>query len=182
MKYPRIRTAQYPTVLAPNVAVEELDLGGGLYCRVSLTRSALDPRLVADGGGATETMQVVVKKAQQIDADGHLVARPDGLASGTRTTNETVDTSEIGDTKTWRPGWVRIPPGAGQVLAPGSLPEGCEILEALPKEGTAFGQQVYVEPTLYEWHPGLVAAMVDGKGDELVRILRNSDQLANTAF
>lgn len=181
MKYPRIRTPLYPTGLAVNVAVEEIDLGNGIYCRVSLTRSALDPRLVAEGGGTVETTQVVVKKAQQIDAQGNLVARPDGLASGTRTTSETVDTTEIGDTKTWRPGWVRVPPGAGATIAADSLPEGATALEALPETGEP-GQQVYVEPTLYLWHEGLVAAMVDGKGDELLRVLRNSDQLANTAF
>ena len=179
MTFSRITTPGRPAVLPPATAIEELALGGGLYCRVVITRGAVDPRTVADNQANVENLVTVTKKAVQIDANGDIVSRPDGLASGTRTTAETVDITSIGDTHGWRAGWVRATPEGN--WHPGNLPAGCVEVAALP-DAPSVGDLVYLDPHVRRYDAGLIAAMVDSKGDELLRILRNSAQLAGTEF
>lgn len=182
MKYARITTPNRPAA-PPMTAIEEIQLGPGLYCRVVVTRGIVDPRSLPEGRPQADLDNLVTltKKAVQIDVDGNLVSQPNGLASGTRTTYENVDTTSIGDTHTWRPGWVRLPPPAAINWHAGELPDGCVAAAAFP-EAPLIGDQVYIEPNVYRYDAGIIAAAVDAKGDELLRIIANSAQLAGTEF
>lgn len=181
MKYPRITSLNRPASMPPATAIEELDLGTGRYCRVVITRGGVDPRSVAEQQADLENLVMVTKKAVQIDAEGNIISQPNGLASATRTTTETVDITSIGDTHVWRPSWVRVPVPAGENWHAGNLPPGCTVVEALPASGVS-GERVYLDPTVYAWSDGLVAAMADAKGDELLRILASSAQLSGVEF
>lgn len=180
MKYQRINT---PNRLAPPpfTALEEVELAPGLFGRVVIVRGAADPRSLAENQAHVENLVSVTKKAVQIDADGNLVMQPNGLASGTRTTSETVDLTGIGDTHSWRAGWVRLVVPAGENWRPDNLPERCKVADALPDKAEA-GVRLYVDPSVYEWSDGLIASMVDSKADELLRVIQNSAQLAGVEF
>lgn len=181
MKYPRITTANRPGPLPPFTTCDALDLGNGIYCRVVITRGAADPRNVVDQQANAENLVTVTKKAVQIDIDGNIISQPNGLASATRTTTENVDLTGIGDSYSWRPAWVRVPVPTGENWNANNLPPDCTVVAALPASGVS-GARVYLDPTVYEWSDGLVAAMSDCKGDELLRIVVNSAQLAGVEF
>lgn len=180
MKYLRIETAGRPAPL-PNVAIEELDLGGGRYARVVITRAAVDVRSIDPRQAEPQNHVTITRKAVEIDAAGRICAQPNGLASATRTFQENVDTTAIGDTHTWRPGWVRRVPPVDVNWHADNLPEGCTVVDALPATGTS-GQCVYLDPVVYAWADGIISDAADAMGDELLRILRNSDQLAGVSF
>lgn len=123
-------------------------------------------------------------QAFEVDAAGNFVAIPNGPKAGepsrTSGTIHVISISGVGDTHTLQPGWVRVvgdySPTPNE--AQSGLPEGAQILEALPASG-GIGDHVYVAPTLYRWDVGMVESTMRAKAEELAGLIRNSTAIAN---
>jgi hypothetical protein len=117
---------------------------------------------------------VIEAQAFEIDANGVLVANPaTGAASRTPGTLHTISMSGVGDTHTLNPGWIRVV-GTHNPGQPNTLPEGTDIVTALPPTGTE-GQTVFFVDHLYRWDIGMVELVMRGKAQELGGLLFNAD-------
>lgn len=119
-------------------------------------------------------------QAFQVDENGAFVAAPNGAASRTAGTVHVIAVSEIGDTQTFVPGWVRVVGDYSETPSDNQngLPAECQVLDVLPVEGEV-GDLAYVNPTMYRWDKGLLIVIMEGKVKELMGMLRNAEAISN---
>lgn len=112
-------------------------------------------------------------QAFEIDANGAFVSGPNGAPSRTHATDHTITTSNLGDTHTLKPAWVREQRDANPTLA---AEQNVDIVTQLPATAE-IGDRVYKDPYFYMWVQGMIADNTDAKAAELFKLLANSAQL-----
>ena len=151
----------------PEKRAADYDIGDGKFARVLY---------IPQETGSDRN--VIEAQAFQVDADGKFVATATGYPSRTSGSKHTIQISALGDTSTLVAGWVRVvgdysttPEGAQR-----ALPENA-WLEERPKK-PAIGDHAYVDNTLYRYDGGMLESIMQGKAEELQRLLRSSEALA----
>ncbi len=132
-------------------------LADGLFCRIVLIPQESKPDRF-----------VIEAQAFEIDADGTLIAGPDGIASRTPGTSHTIARSALGDTCTIQPGWVRV---VGDYDA-GTVGDDFDLVTVVPAEKNTAGK-VYntVTGIAYRWDEGCLERIRQGKAKELQDLL-----------
>lgn len=152
----------------PDKRAADYDLGDGKYARVIYTPQE-----------SSSDRKVIEVQAFEVDGFGLFVATPNGHPSRTPGTKHTIQTSGLGDTSTLLEGWVRVV-GDYSATPEGNqkpLPTDIVIADALPSvPETEFA---YILGTLYRWDKGVLETIMQGKAEELQRLLRASNSLAD---
>lgn len=141
-------------------------LGGNKYCRVVLS-------VVAKRSDEIE----IEAQGFQVDGNGALLTAPSGAASRTPGTRHTIAVSGVAaGTHTIKPGWVRI---VGDYNAETFNPD-AERVTAKPTGEAVIDTMVYdtVAGVGYRYDMGELERMRQGKCDEMLAILNQSDALA----
>lgn len=120
-------------------------------------------------------------QAFQIDADGVLMSAPNGAASRTPGTDHVIATSGVaGGTHVIRSGWVRVVGDYNNETVDESIPR----VQAKPSAAGEIGDQAYDTETgtLYRFDMGELERIRQGKCEELLAIIRQSEAMIDLDF
>lgn len=154
-----MKKVSLPNMPATRAQDYELD---GKYCRVIYKPKETFPDRVA-----------ISAQAFEIDAKGNFAFAPNGEPSRTHGTDHTVYATNLGDTHSLKPAWVRQQMDANLELA---AAQEVAIVDSLPKIGEV-GDRLYCDPYFYTWVQGTVLDICDGKAKDLFKLLNNSAEL-----
>lgn len=111
---------------------------------------------------------VVEAQAFEIDTAGVLLPGPDGIASRTPGTMHSINRTELGDTATVQPGWVRMVGDYNDDTLPEEYERSAVALVGNNASGLYYNT---VTGTAYRWDIGCLEQIRLGKAAELLSIL-----------
>lgn len=120
-------------------------------------------------------------QAFQIDDQGVILSAPNGAASRTPGTDHTIATSGVsGGTHVIRSGWVRVVGDYNNDTVDGSV----RRVQGKPTQPGEIGDQVYdtESGSLYRFDMGEIERIRQGKCEELLAIIRQSEAMIDLDF